>query len=296
MKQLCVLMCAALMSPAGSAFAAPQKVVSLNLCTDQLALSMLTPAQLKGVSFNAADPALSLVAGVAVEYPQLKGSMEEMASIQPDMVLLGKGQNPQLQRWLKDKSIPFIALPHANSIEQVQQQVAEVAAALGHEDYALNLRARQNVVIGQSKLPQRNMRVAMYYPRGFTDGRGTLIHELISRMGGRNVAAEQGEKGMKYLSLEELVAKQPDVLIIPLYEYDVISQAEKLSQHPALKGMKAHVVPLPGQYLTCPHLGLEAVANTISMMVKDSIDSAAARKDEQRNQRTAGSKPAEEGE
>lgn len=262
---------------AGSALAAPQKVVSLNLCTDQLAASMLTPARLKGLSYNAADAALSLVAGVAQDYPLLQGTTEEMAKIQPDLVLLGEGQNPQLQRWLEEKHIPFIALKEARSIQEVQNQVAEFAKALEMDDYALNLRARQNVVIGQSRLPKPNMRVAVYYPRGFTDGNGTLIHDLITRMGGINIAAKQGQKGMAYLSLEKLVEQAPDVLIIPLYDYDVVSQAEKLSQHPALKGIKAHIVPLPGQYLTCPHLGLEAVANTISAMVRDSIRAAEER-------------------
>jgi iron complex transport system substrate-binding protein len=272
------------------AMAAPQKVVSLNLCTDQLAASMLTPATLKGLSYNAADPALSLVSGVAQDYMLLKGTTEEMAKIQPDLVLMGAGQNPQLQRWLTSKGIPFTTLKQASSIEEVQNQVAELAKVLGMDDYALNLRARQNIVIGQARLPQPNMRVAVYYPRGFTDGRGTLIHDLITRLGGRNIAAKQGQQGSAYLSLEQLVAQAPDVLIIPLYDYDIVSQAEKLSQHPALKGIKAHVVPLPGQYLTCPHLGLEAVANTISGMVRQSMRDAATREKARQDARLEGSK------
>lgn len=244
--------------------AAPQKVVSLNLCTDQLAASMLTPERLKGVSFNAADPALSLVAGVAQDYPLLKGTAEEMAEIAPDLVLLAEGQNPQLQQWLDEKQIASLALGAANTIAEVQGQVDAVAAALGEPQYAANLRKRQNILLKQTRLPKADMRVAVYYPRGFTDGSGTLIHDLIDRMGGKNIAAEQGVKSMGYLSLEMLVALEPDLLIIPLYDYDVASQAEELSKHPALKELKAQVVPLPGQYLTCPHLGLEAVVNAIA--------------------------------
>lgn len=285
-----IMAMAVLLGIAGPVMAAPQKVVSLNLCTDQLAASMLSPARLKGLSFNASDPALSLVAGVAQDYPKLQGTAEEMAEIQPDLVLLGDGQNPQLQHWLETKQIPYLTFKEARSITDVQNQVAELAKVLGMDDYALNLRARQNVVIGQSRLPQPGMRVAVYYPRGFTDGRGTLIHDLITRMGGRNIAAKQGQKGMAYLSLEKLVELAPDVLIIPLYDYDVVSQAEQLSQHPALKGIKAHIVPLPGQYLTCPHLGLEAVANTISAMVSDSIRAAEAREKARQEARLEGSK------
>lgn len=272
-----------------SAPVTPRRVVSLNLCTDQLAASMLASERLKGLSFNAADPALSLVSGVAKKYRMLEGTMEEIAEIQPDLVLMAEGQNTTLQRWLEERNIPVVALGAANSIRDVQEQVATVANKLGRDEYALNLRARQNIVIGQSKLPRPNMRVAVYYPRGFTDGQGTLIHDLITRMGGRNIAARQGEKGMDYLSLEKLVELQPEVLIIPLYDYDVVSQAEKLGEHPALKGIKAHVVPLPGQYLTCPHLGLEGVANTIASTVRDSIRAEEERKQRRQEARLEGS-------
>ncbi|MCH2546691.1 MAG: ABC transporter substrate-binding protein [Alphaproteobacteria bacterium] len=263
-----MLLCAAV-GMAKTGYAAPQKVVSLNLCTDQVAASMLDKSQLKGLSFNASDPVLSLVSGTASDYPALKGTAEEMAEIQPDMVLMAAGQNPQLQQWLETKKVPFFAIEHASSINALQRQISQLAVKLGHPGYAVNLRARQNSLLQHAKLPAANMGVAIYYPRGFTDGRGTLIHDVITRMGGRNLAAEQGKEGSEYLSLEKLISLKPDVLIIPLYDYDVVSQAEKLSQHPALKNIKAQIVPLPGQYLTCPHLGLEAIVNTIAATVRE---------------------------
>jgi iron complex transport system substrate-binding protein len=288
MKYIISMVVMLLLAP--SALAAPQKVVSLNLCTDQLAVTMLPKEYLKGVSFNATDKALSLVAATARDVPQLKGTLEEMAEIQPDFVLMAQGQNPRLQEWLGGNGIPFLALGAVSDIDDMQAQVAEVARALDNDEYALNLRARQNIIIGQSKLPRPDMRVAVYYPRGFTDGRGTLLNDLIGRMGGINVAEEQGSRGMSYLALEELVMLQPDVLIIPLYDYDVASQAEKLSRHPALKNINAYVVPIPGQYLTCPHLGLEAVANTITVMVEDGIKRQERRRDERMQRRFEGSK------
>lgn len=103
---LCGMLLSLLAMPA---WATPQRVVSLNLCTDQLAISMLPEKRLKGVSFNADDAALSLVARAAARYPAFKGSIEEMANSQPDMVLMGTGQNTRLQQWLEEKSIPSIA-------------------------------------------------------------------------------------------------------------------------------------------------------------------------------------------
>lgn len=263
------LMLLACLCVALPALAAPQKVVSLNLCTDQLAASMLPQERLKGLSFNASDKALSLVAATAQRFPALQGTAEEMAKIQPDLVLMGKAQNSQLKAWLEKKNIPVVTLGHPDSIAGLQADIDRIGAALGAEQFARNTRSRQNISIGQLRLPRKGMSVAVYYPRGFSDGGGTLLHDLITRMGGKNVAAKQGSTGMEYLSLEEMVALNPDVLIVPLYDYDVVSQAETLAQHPALESMTSHIVPLPGQYLTCPHLGLEAIANTIAAVVRD---------------------------
>lgn len=262
---LCGMLLSLLAMPA---WATPQRVVSLNLCTDQLAISMLPEKRLKGVSFNADDVALSLVARAAARYPAFKGSIEEMANSQPDMVLMGTGQNTRLQQWLEEKSIPVHSLGIPDSIAALQADTLALAQVLGLPEFARTLNARQNTTLERTRLPQAGMKVAVYYPRGFSDGRNTLLHDIITRMGGVNIASEQGREGMTYLSLEELVALKPEVLIIPLYDYDVTSQAEALAQHPALRGMDAHIVPLPGQYLTCPHLGLEAIVNTIAVSVR----------------------------
>lgn len=259
------------------AFAAPQKVVSLNLCTDQLAATMLPKERLKGVSFNAVDPALSLVSRSAVDFPALKGTIEEMASIMPDHVLMGEGQNTRLQHWLEEKQIPVTTIGMPDSVPALQRDIDKLAKAMGTSTQANVLKARQMATLKQAKLPRKGMKIAIYYPRGFSDGKGTLLHDLITRMGGVNVAGEQGQEGMAYLSLEELVTLNPDVLVVPLYDYDVVSQAEALAEHPALQNMTSLIVPLPGQYLTCPHLGMEAVVNTIIARVYDAERKASAK-------------------
>lgn len=256
-------------------WAAPERVVSLNLCTDQLAVSMVPEQRLRGVSFNAADPALSLVANSAARFPALKGHIEEIAGIGPDMVLMAEGQNSRLQRWLADNGVPVVTIGMPDSIAALQQDTARVAEALGGRSFADTLRARQDATLRQTQLPRKGMSVAVYYPRGFSDGHNTLLHDIITRMGGRNVASEQGRQGMTYLSLEEMIALNPEVLLVPLYDYDVVSQAEELARHPALGGLRARIVPLPGQYLTCPHLGLEALVNAIAAGVRrQQVDSA----------------------
>ena len=55
---ICVL-CAGLLTAGNAAAQAPQRVVTVNLCLDQIAMRLAAPGQLVGVSYLASDPRIS---------------------------------------------------------------------------------------------------------------------------------------------------------------------------------------------------------------------------------------------
>ena len=67
--------------------APPQHVVSMNLCTDQLAMLLAAPGQLVSVSHVARDPRASALADQAMAYPVNHGDAEEIYLAKPDLVL-----------------------------------------------------------------------------------------------------------------------------------------------------------------------------------------------------------------
>ena len=68
---------------------APGRVVSLNVCTDQLALLLGAPGQLVSVSRLAHDPRSSAMAGAARAIPANGASAEEGVLLRPDLVVAG---------------------------------------------------------------------------------------------------------------------------------------------------------------------------------------------------------------
>src|SRR6056297_3507789 len=74
---------------AAQADPAPRRVVSINLCTDQLAMMLAAPGQLISVSDLAADPHRSAMAEAARAYPVNHGRAEEVYLLDPDLVLTG---------------------------------------------------------------------------------------------------------------------------------------------------------------------------------------------------------------
>lgn len=232
-----------LIIPAQSA--AAQRVVSLNLCADQLAMAYARPGQLAGVSFNAANPAFSARYKQARHYPLLRGEAEEIMALEPDLVLLAEGQNPALQAWLRDHQIDVLTLPHPASLDDLTHQQAMVRDALGASGTV------QPSLPVQPTPVLNGARVAVYYPNGFSDGAASLMHELIERAGGINIAAE---RGVRHLSLEAMVEAQPDVLLVQHHGFKTQTQAEAMLHHPALQQLSARRVAVPGAWLICPQL------------------------------------------
>src|SRR5450631_2007243 len=72
-----------------AAAAAPQRVVSANLCGDQLLLALADPDQIASLSPFAGDPDLSFLAERARAFPHNRGSVEDIIRLEADLVLIG---------------------------------------------------------------------------------------------------------------------------------------------------------------------------------------------------------------
>ncbi len=71
------------------AHAAPQKIVSLNLCTDQLLMLLADPKQIASLSKIVDDPNVSFLAEKSAEFKKNRGDAEEIFMNSPDLVVAG---------------------------------------------------------------------------------------------------------------------------------------------------------------------------------------------------------------
>src|SRR4029079_12353654 len=78
-----------LLAGAANAAAAPKRIVSFNLCADQLVVALADPEQIAGLSPYSADARLSVVAEQARAFPRLDWSAESTVALGPDLVLVG---------------------------------------------------------------------------------------------------------------------------------------------------------------------------------------------------------------
>src|SRR5258707_6121245 len=67
--------------------AALPRIVSMNVCTDQLLLPLADPEQILGLSRYSRDAWQSWAAGEARRFPLLSGGAEDVLMVRPDIVV-----------------------------------------------------------------------------------------------------------------------------------------------------------------------------------------------------------------
>jgi iron complex transport system substrate-binding protein len=87
-KPVIALVAAALLAvSAGDAQARPQRIVSTNVCADQLVLLLANPAHIVSVSSLATDSQISNLADKARGYRVNHARAEEIIQLQPDLII-----------------------------------------------------------------------------------------------------------------------------------------------------------------------------------------------------------------
>ena len=233
------LISAALALWAGAALAGPpERVVSINLCTDQLAMMLAAPGQLISISRISHDPNVSVMLEEAQNYPINHGQGEEVFRLQPDLVLAGTFTSPYTVGLLRRLGVEVAQLPIVNSLEAIPENILEVGRLLGREAQAAALVAQFEVDLNTLRADSTHLRAALHYANNFTSGERSLAHEILTAAGFANIAAEAGLVGGGTLAMERLVMLMPD-LVISGQAYPGASRSEDVLRHPAMDALRA---------------------------------------------------------
>ncbi len=216
---------------------APARVVSMNLCTDQLAMDIAAPGQLISVTRISVDPLSSLYVEEARGLQLNDGRAEEIYAMAPDLVLANEWSDPIAIQLLRDLDIEVLQFPIVQRLDEVAGVVRAVGEALGREDVAEAMAAEfeaglADVGVATGALPE----AAFFFANGYSLGLGTLSNDIIERAGFANLAVRLGRAGGGTLSLEELLMNTPDVIITGA-AYPGSSRSEAITDHPALAGI-----------------------------------------------------------
>jgi iron complex transport system substrate-binding protein len=215
--------------------AKPSRVVSMNLCTDQLAMMLADDGQLHSVSYLAFDPRGSAMAKEAQNYIANHGRAEEIYLLQPDLVIAGSYSTRATVDMLKRLGLPVAVIEPAWSLDDVRDRIVQVGELLGQQDKAAKMVADYDRDLEQARQAEANgPRAALYSTRGWTSGDSSLAGQILRAAGFQNIAIELGFEKGGMMPLEVLAMAQPE-MVVSSAPYAGYSRAEELLLHPVIE-------------------------------------------------------------
>ncbi len=213
----------------------PARVVSINLCTDQLAMMLARPGQLVSVSALAVDPRASAMVEQARRYRLNHGGAEQIFLMRPDLVLAGSFTTRATVSMLERLGIRVVRFRPAYSLDDVRARILKMGTVLGRRQQARALaadfaRRLQALRASSGKRP----RAALYFANGYTLGDKTLAGQILTAAAFDNIAAALGFAGGGTLPLEVLVMARPRIIVTGV-RYPGASRAESILDHPVLR-------------------------------------------------------------
>ena len=217
---------------------APARVVSMNLCTDQLAMMLAGPEQLLSVSYIAADPRTSAMAEEAADYVINYGLAEEIYLMQPDLVIAGAFSTHATVDMLRRLNIPVVVFDPAYSMADVRDRMIQMGDVLHQGQKALAMLAEFDArLAGLVAEVEHTPRAVLYYANGYTSGDNTLAGQILLAAGFANAAEATGFAAGRKLPLEVLAVTDPEVLITAR-PYPGASRSEEVLDHPVVQALR----------------------------------------------------------
>lgn len=236
---------------------APRRVVSMNVCTDQLAMLIAGEGQLHSVSVLASDPNSSAMAREAGAFAVNHALAEEIFLMEPDLVLAGTFSSRATVGLLRGLGVRVEEFAPARSFDDIRENVTRVGALLDRRERAGELVAELDRGLAALKAqPPSGRSIALYDANSYTTGTGTLANEIFHAAGLVNVAERLGIAGSTRVPLEMLITAQPDLIATSFRSYGAPALAQENFMHPAFRALEAQKqgvgVPVPNMICGAP--------------------------------------------
>lgn len=231
----CLLLLPCLLLTAAAPAPIPRRIVSLNMCADQLLIALADRGQVAALTEWARDPSLSYYAARAATYRTTRRTAEEVIALNPDLIVGAPFRTKGVLAPLKARGVAMLDMPKGEGFDGIVTAVRAVAKAVGHVDRGERLIATMRAELAAVGPPPGRGRVAAYYQRGgYLTGTGTLVDEAMARVGLVNLAGRLGASALSQLSLEQLVLARPAFIVSDTGTLRVRDRGSAMLHHPLL--------------------------------------------------------------
>lgn len=228
----------------------PRRIVSLNVCTDQLVLDLVPRDRIAGLSWVAADRNVSPIADAIGGITLLRGAAEEVLALDPDLVIAGSFTTPATVDLLRRLGRRVEVVPLATDLDGIRAALRQVARAVGADARGEEILSAFDARIAAVPPPgARRITAIAYQVNSLVSGQGSLL-DAAMRVAGLDNGANDSSLGRGgRMELELLVANPPDLLVLAQAPDTYRTVVAENLRHPALRRLLASrphlVLPMP---------------------------------------------------
>ena len=231
----------------------PKRIVSLAYSADEIILELVAQERILAFSRYAGDPEITFITAeqAAKVGKRAVPYAEALIALRPDLILAAPGTlRPEAVQTLREVDIPVYISKSPKSLPEVKQRIMSLACAVGEEGQGLCIIARM-----EERLRQIEARLAPVTPAnskcaiafdfiGVIGNRNNLLADIFQYAHLRNGALLAGsDQGENRLSKEQIIAANPDIFLLPTWNYDGHSDVDtyrrQIMTDPALQHVAA---------------------------------------------------------
>jgi iron complex transport system substrate-binding protein len=251
----------------------PQRIVSMNQCTDLFVLMLAEPARIASLSFVTSQPQWTppeyadAVSGIPVNH----ALAEEILSLKPDLVVTTPWTGVGALLLLRKLGYRVETFDAESTLDDIRKNILRMGELLGEQE-----RARAAVAAFDARLAEirrssaaapKDQVIANFGVNGYTAGANTLTADAAQAAGFRTLGEKMGFSGFSHVPLEKVIAEAPDVFAPSNAWTSPPSMATDAFNHPAMRDFasKGKVVNLPERLLVC---GSPAALDAVDLMTR----------------------------
>ena len=218
-------------------YAGPKRIASLNLCTDELLLSLADPDQIISLTWLAREESLSAFFEPASPYHQNNGRASDVIPLNPDLIFLSEFSPANTLGLLKSVDIKSVVIPEPRTTTQLLENIRAMSSAIDQVkkgEELISLFSSRLKSIAEDKSRQK-ISALLLSPGIASFGSSAVKIEILKMLNIRVLNQEKPSLANRYLSIEELTRSSPDFVVIDKYSGDYPSMSEEILRHPLIQ-------------------------------------------------------------
>jgi iron complex transport system substrate-binding protein len=248
--------------------AEPHRIVSLNVCADQILVDLVPRVRIAAVTHLATDPLTSARPERAAGLRSTRGAAEDVIALAPDLVFASRFTTPATVGLLARLGFRLELVPAPQSIDGVRALIRSMAATLQASPRGEALVAEMDRrIAAASALPREGRRptALVYQVNNYVSADGGLVDEALRLAGFDNGARRLGIARGGQVGIEAIVANPPDVLILTAGPNTYRTTVADNLRHPALADLTRRIptLVLPWPLWLC---GTHHIAETVEQL------------------------------